>query len=144
MTAPAELLRDAEVEADRFRVPDVQIAVRFGRKARHHTSVPARREIVRHDVADEIAAGFRFHLLGNRHSRILLMRPPDARELGKSAADAKGVASGGAVIHERATSTVLILRSRRSPEGAGRRLEGWGATAHAAILRDAPCGRSSG
>ena len=33
MAAAAELLRDAEVEADRFGVADVQVAVRLGREA---------------------------------------------------------------------------------------------------------------
>ena len=68
----AELLRDPEVEADGFGVPDMQIAVRLGRKARHHALVAPRRKIVRHDVADEIAPGFRFDLFCNRHHEILV------------------------------------------------------------------------
>src|SRR5256885_13002808 len=50
---PAEFLGDAEIETDRFRMPDVQVAVWLGRKARHHRLVTARCEIVRHDVRSE-------------------------------------------------------------------------------------------
>ena len=40
---PAEFRRDAEVQADRLRVADVQVPVRFGRKPRVHTAaVPSR------------------------------------------------------------------------------------------------------
>src|SRR5262245_8719258 len=35
-----ELARDAEVETDRLGVADVQVAIRLGRKARRHPSVP--------------------------------------------------------------------------------------------------------
>ena len=70
----AKLLRDPEVEADRLGVPDMQVAVRLGRKACHHALMTARREVVRHDVADEIAPGFRFDLLGKRHASVLCPR----------------------------------------------------------------------
>ena len=33
---PPNSSRDAEIEADRLGVADVQVAVRLGRKARHH------------------------------------------------------------------------------------------------------------
>ena len=36
MAAAAEFLRDAEIQADRLGVADMQIAVRLGRKPRHH------------------------------------------------------------------------------------------------------------
>ena len=52
---PAEFRRDAEVQADRLRVADVQIAVWFGRKPGVHTAaVPSAPLIVRHDFAHEI------------------------------------------------------------------------------------------
>src|SRR4051794_32983697 len=69
----AELLRDPEVEADGFGVPDMQIAVRLGGEARHHAFVTPRRKIIRHDVADEVAAGFLLDLLCNRHSKSCLL-----------------------------------------------------------------------
>ena len=50
----AELLRDAEVQADRFGVADVQVAVRLGREPCGHARNPARLQIVRHDRADEV------------------------------------------------------------------------------------------
>ena len=55
VAAAAELLRDAEVEADRLGVADVQIAVGLGRKARDDASCagPASRSAC-DDVADEI------------------------------------------------------------------------------------------
>src|SRR5262249_11753388 len=49
-----ELLRHAEVEADRLGVADVQVAVRLGRKARHHLRVAPGLEILHHLVADEM------------------------------------------------------------------------------------------
>ncbi len=54
----AEFFGDAEVEADRFRVPDVQVAVGLGRKAGHHfAAVFARLLILGHDAADEVERG---------------------------------------------------------------------------------------
>ena len=55
VAAPAELLGDAEVQADRLGMADVQIAVRLRRKARDHRLVPARIEVGLHDVANEVA-----------------------------------------------------------------------------------------
>ena len=53
----AELLRDAEIDADGFRVADVQVAVRLGREARLHApAVLAGRNLVRDDLTDEVAA----------------------------------------------------------------------------------------
>jgi glutaminyl-tRNA synthetase len=50
-----EIAGDAEVEADRLRVADVQVAVRLGRKARGDTAtVLARRVVGGDDLADEI------------------------------------------------------------------------------------------
>src|ERR1051326_6948131 len=50
-----ELLRDAEVQADGFRVADVQVAVRLGRKSRGDPApVLAGLEIVRDDGSDEV------------------------------------------------------------------------------------------
>jgi hypothetical protein len=49
------LLGYAEVQADRFGVTDVQIAIRLGRKARDHAAVMAAgAQVVLNDVADEI------------------------------------------------------------------------------------------
>ncbi len=56
VAAPAELARDAEVERDRLRVPDVQVAVRLGREAGYHARMPALPQVGGHDLADEIAS----------------------------------------------------------------------------------------
>ena len=50
----AELLGDAEVQADRLRMADVQKAVRLRRKARHDALVASRIEIAADALADEI------------------------------------------------------------------------------------------
>ena len=55
VAAPAELLGDAEVEADRLGMADMQVAVRLRRKAGDHRGVPLGVEIGLDDVADEIA-----------------------------------------------------------------------------------------
>ena len=54
VAAAAEVLRDAEVEADRLGVADVQIAVGLRRKARDDGIVAAGRAVRAHDVADEV------------------------------------------------------------------------------------------
>ena len=46
---------DAEVQADRLGVADVEVAVRLGREARDHRRVPAAAQVVGHDLADEVA-----------------------------------------------------------------------------------------
>ena len=58
VAAAAEFLGDAEIEADRLGVADMQIAVRLRRKAGHHLVDAPGVEIGLDDVADEIAAGF--------------------------------------------------------------------------------------
>ena len=58
IAAAAELLRHAEVEADRLGVADVQVAVGLGRKAGDHGGVPPRGQVGLDDVADEIAPRF--------------------------------------------------------------------------------------
>ena len=57
VAAAAELLRDAEVEADRLRVADVEVAVRLRREAGHDRRRGApRARSARDDLADEVAA----------------------------------------------------------------------------------------
>ena len=52
---------DAEVEADRLGMADMQIAVRFGRKAGDDfPAVLIAAQILRHDFADEIQRGVVF------------------------------------------------------------------------------------
>ena len=50
----AELVRDAEVEADRLGVADVEIAVRLGRETGVDARVLSAPHIFCHDIADEI------------------------------------------------------------------------------------------
>ena len=61
----AELLRHAEIEADRLGVADMEVAVRLRRKARHHLARPPGGEVGADDVADEVlsrlADGWRLH-----------------------------------------------------------------------------------
>jgi hypothetical protein len=58
IAAAAELLRHAEVEADRLGVADVEIAVGLGWKAGHHRLRPPRGQVGLDDVANEIAPRF--------------------------------------------------------------------------------------
>ena len=55
VAAAAELRGDAEVEADRLRVADVEVAVRLGREAGDRGRDPAGRDVGGDDVADEVA-----------------------------------------------------------------------------------------
>ena len=66
----AELLRDAEIQADRLGVADMEVAVRLRRKAGDDARVAAGREIGRDDVADEILPGLADRSVVCRHSRI--------------------------------------------------------------------------
>ena len=52
--APTGFLGDAEIEADRHDVADVQVAVRLGRKPRDNLRVLAGLEIVMNNLADEV------------------------------------------------------------------------------------------
>ena len=54
----AELLGDAEVEADRLGVADVEIAVRLRRKPGDDLRIAPAREVGLDDVADEVATRF--------------------------------------------------------------------------------------
>ena len=58
MAAAGKFLGDAEIEADRLGVADMQIAVRLRREAGDDGLVPAGRKIGANDVADEILARF--------------------------------------------------------------------------------------
>ena len=53
---PPNSLRDAEVEADRLRVADVEVAVGLGREAGDGDRDPARGDVGGDDLADEVAA----------------------------------------------------------------------------------------
>ncbi len=54
----AELLGNAEIEADRLGVADVQIAVRLRRKPGDDLGVASAREVALDDVANEVATRF--------------------------------------------------------------------------------------
>ena len=57
MTAAAEFLGDAEIQADLFGMTDVQVAVRLGRKPGDDLADPAGVEIGFDDIANEVAGG---------------------------------------------------------------------------------------
>jgi hypothetical protein len=52
----ADLLRDPEVERDRLRVADVEVAVRLGREARSDLRDPALAYVGGDDLTDEVAS----------------------------------------------------------------------------------------
>ncbi len=56
---PLVILRQAEIQADRLGMADMQIAVRLGREARDDALVLAAGQIGFDDVADEIGNGSR-------------------------------------------------------------------------------------
>ena len=58
VAAPAELSRDAEIQADRLGVADMEIAVGLGREAGDDGTGAPGIEIGADDVADEIPASF--------------------------------------------------------------------------------------
>ena len=60
----AELPRDAEVEADRLGVADVEVAVRLRREARHDRRVAALPHVGGNDLADEVGSLGRIWRLG--------------------------------------------------------------------------------
>ena len=66
---PAEFLRDAEIQADRLGVADMEIAVRLGREARDHGLVAAGLEIGPDDVADKILPRLPNPCFARRHSQ---------------------------------------------------------------------------
>ena len=66
----AEFLRHAEVQADRFGVADMQIAVRLRRKPGDDGFVPAGGKIGTNDVADEILTRFPYRRFRSRHDLI--------------------------------------------------------------------------
>ena len=68
----------AEVEADRLRVTDVQVAVGLGREARDHAAVTTGREVVADDLTDEVERSIGF---GGGHARI--PHPENARAAGR-------------------------------------------------------------
>ena len=62
----AELAGDAEVQGDRLRVPDVEVAVGLGREARDRRGDPPRGDVGADGLADEVAPLGR---IGRRRSR---------------------------------------------------------------------------
>src|SRR5580692_6224155 len=52
---PAKFVRQSEVDADRLRVPNVQISIRLGREARLHTAVVlVGFQVFKNDVTNKI------------------------------------------------------------------------------------------
>ena len=71
MTAAAELLRQAEVEANRLGMTDMQVAVGLGRKPGDHGLGAPGLEIGAHDIADEIGFGAVGRGVGFGHGAVL-------------------------------------------------------------------------
>ena len=63
----AEFLRDAEIQADRFGVADMQIAVRLRREPGDDRLLPARGQIGANNIADEILTRLPDRRFRNRH-----------------------------------------------------------------------------
>ena len=97
MAAPAKLFRRAEIQADRFGMANMQIAVRLRRESGNNTRDAARFEIGRDDIADEIATD-----LADRR----LHRHEPLRSIGKSAAT--GFCKSGASRQERAKNQRIL------------------------------------
>ena len=68
VAAAAELVGDAEVDADRLDVTDVEVTVRLGREARDDAADASFAEVGGDDLADEVAALGRGRRLGG-HAR---------------------------------------------------------------------------
>ena len=64
VTPAAKFLRHAEIQGDRLGVADMQIAVRFRRKASHHSRHAANAQVILDDVTNEIAARFDCRRIG--------------------------------------------------------------------------------
>ena len=68
VTEAAKVLRDIEVQTDRLRVADLEVAIGFRRETRLHTPVMLTgRHIGSHYLADEISWGF-FIAVGHKRS----------------------------------------------------------------------------
>ena len=95
-TGAAELLGDAEVDADRHRVPDVQIAVRLRRKPRLHApAVLPRRNLLRNDLADEVLAARRLVRGLVFHGRAFSPNAHDLSAAPRAVSSPAGVACDG-------------------------------------------------
>ena len=105
----AELLGDAEIEADRLGVADVQIAVRLRRKPGDDLGIASAREVALDDVANEIAT--RFCGFGCGHCLEIPFDPYMHAVLTPAGAGARG-AEMPCPIHE-ALSAVQFSRGKR-------------------------------
>jgi len=79
VAATAEFLGHTEIEADRFRMANMEIAIGFGGKSRNHTFDASRIKIAANNIADEVT-GCLFgtclrlvHLIAFGHRSVLLM-----------------------------------------------------------------------
>src|SRR5690606_25594364 len=112
----AELLGDAEIQADRLRVADVQVAVRLGREARVHTAaVPSGGKGGGDDLADAV-----LRLRGRRprcrHGEPSMLSACTHGRTGAQGARTIGYHSGGAV--------AAVRRSRHEPPRRRRAVRG--------------------
>jgi len=74
VAAAAKFLRELVIQHDRLRVPQVEVAVRLGWKARNYDTRAAGLDVRRYDAADEIAGA------RARFSRAVPLRPASSLE----------------------------------------------------------------
>src|SRR5262245_8785167 len=111
VAAATELLRQAEIERDRFGVADVKIAVWLRRKPRHDRLVAPGREVGANDVADEVLPRLARRCFDCRHATHPVAPegglPAEAGETGAYVPNPHNRAKGElyslpqAVVHER-------------------------------------------
>src|SRR5262249_26044038 len=101
-----EVARDPEVQADRLGVTDVQVAVRFGGKARTHRGMLAALQVSDDDLADEVGSRrdgrWRFRALIHRRGSPVWDPAMDNSFLGACTARAAGAPECAVSVNSRA------------------------------------------
>src|SRR5205085_1950197 len=85
MAAPGEFLGDAEIEADRLGVTDMEITVGLGRKAGDDLADAPRGDIRRDNVADKIAPALARYRFRHAHPASFSAHRPYVADWGRLA-----------------------------------------------------------